>query len=70
MTTVNPFFELATMMTRRKPCPECGGVMMLTDGEIGKHYAPAYNSTREIPMRLVSATFWACSACEHCEEMR
>jgi ssDNA-binding Zn-finger/Zn-ribbon topoisomerase 1 len=51
-------------------CPECGGEMVKESGQIveplmnplrGEH-----GIIRAWSRRL--ASFWACSACEHCEE--
>jgi heterodisulfide reductase subunit C len=56
-----------------KDCPSCGASMELVKacdgGMIDEPYFPRYPlRDQPLPRRSRPATFWACSACEHCEE--
>lgn len=53
-----------------KQCPECHGQMTRESGQIVE---PLMNPLRGDHGKVVKwrhrlASFWACSACEHCEE--
>jgi len=53
-----------------KTCPSCGGEMTKEQGQI---HEPLMNPLRGQGHIIVKwsvrlAAFWACSACEHCEE--
>jgi ssDNA-binding Zn-finger/Zn-ribbon topoisomerase 1 len=53
-----------------KTCPSCGGQMVKEQGQI---HEPLMNPLRGQGHLIVKwsvrlASFWACSACEHCEE--
>jgi len=49
------------------PCPLCGGELAKASGVISE---PVMNPLRHGGPRYRTrpATFWACRACEHCEE--
>jgi len=57
-----------------KACPDCGGWMELVKAEEGgrieEPYFPKYPIRgAELPRSSRPASFWACSSCEHCEEV-
>lgn len=57
-----------------KNCPTCGAAMELVKASEGGMIEEAYLPTHplrgaELPRRRRPATFWACSGCEHCEEV-
>ena len=58
---------------RTKACPNrCGGRLERVEGEIGEHFPKAlgkYLLRDETVIVVRPATFWACSQCEHCEEI-
>jgi hypothetical protein len=64
--------DVSTLEEIRPRCPECGvGVIeLVTDGQIGEFYAPAFHVIGQpLPMRLRSAPFGACNSCEFCIEV-
>jgi len=55
------------MQPDTKPCPDCGGTMHKEHGTINEPVMltlPPYRGRQSRP-----ATFYACGACEHCEEV-
>jgi ssDNA-binding Zn-finger/Zn-ribbon topoisomerase 1 len=53
-------------MTR--PCPACGGALAKYHGAISDPIMNTIRGNHAILRRTRPATFWACGACEHCEE--
>ncbi len=58
----------------RKACPSCGAGMELVKASEGGHIEEPYFPThplrdQPLPRRSRPATFWACSGCEHHEEV-
>ena len=47
-------------------CPACGGEMTLEEGAIEE---PRLTRFMKIVRKVRPAVFWACGACEHCEEV-
>lgn len=54
-------------MADLRACPSCGGVMEKQTGTIEEPVMKT-GSTDRIARRARPATYWACTACEHCEE--
>lgn len=49
-------------------CPECGGVMEFEpNGVIDE---PCFTRFMQIIRKARPASYWTCTACEHCEEVR
>jgi hypothetical protein len=56
-----------------KACPLCGGPLQyVSDGLVGRAYVAPFSviGRKHVLTRLFFVPFWACSACEHCEEAR
>lgn len=50
-------------------CPQCGGDMELVPASEGVINEPCLNARMEIVRLSRPASFLACTACEHCEEV-
>jgi len=53
------------MATLGRPCPLCGGTLHKYLGAIEEPRITSYGQHVRVAR---PATFWACGACEHCEE--
>jgi uncharacterized protein YbaR (Trm112 family) len=57
-----------------KACPLCRQPLQyVSDGLVGRAYVAPYSvigRKTNLITRLFFVPFWACSACEHCEEAR
>jgi hypothetical protein len=52
-----------------KPCPSCGGLMeKIVAGTIVEPIPDLLRTGHRIIRRGRLATYYACTACEHCEE--
>jgi hypothetical protein len=47
-------------------CPSCGSVMEKQDGSIAEDVVTGYGKRER---RIRPAVYWACTGCEHCEEV-